>query len=460
MGPLTGWKCAPSVPALPSSAPTPATGTLSAAQGRALFCCAERRGMTRREHGVSCKCRSGCLHRAEPERKLEGPSNYAARSSTPVLGQFVDQSAYATLSQRSTDTPATVLPAGASCGSPAAPGVQPRFRPLVAPTLGSVWAPEGGVGHLVYGAGLPPATFRASDDGDDGVNGGSGIGAGSENGGGEPPAPVIRKSTSVAPAPPICCPKLYYPLNLDGPTVGKKGAARLPQYKRPLHKKFPHCREISFSFSWKAKFDPAPSPCRCSCCEFRQILLKNDVTLEQQGLGSGSGSGGESWNRTYPDPGAGKEDCRWTYQIHELRPPHMPIKDATYVRFGGPDREPGPYSPPPPSTLLKGPECYGHRRKGADGTGPDPDPGYPAGDDCLYSGKDTPTVIIPPKCTFTWIWKAKAFILDTCSGGEHEVRFLDVKVTGETDSTGGVDNLHLTQTVTQYHSRPAYPGER
>lgn len=257
---------------------------------------------------------------------------------------------------------------------------------------------------------------------------------------------------------PICCPDLDYPI---GVTLldPKKGPARLPQYGRPLGKKHKNCALIRFTFGWKAVFASSPVPCRCSCCEFRQKLLQNEVTLEQQG--KDDGSGGKSWNGTYADPGAGQEDCRWTYQvIDETTPNGKPEKGETYPRFGGPDKEPGPYPAPPKSILVKGPECFGHRKGGEGGKGAAPDPGYPPGDDCIYSGKDTPSVVIPPKCKFTWIWKAKAFILDTCAGGELEPHWIDITVTGETNSEGRVKGLHLTQTVTQYASRPAYPGER
>lgn len=43
---------------------------------------------------------------------------------------------------------------------------------------------------------------------------------------------------------------------------------------------------------------------------------------------------------------------------------------------------------------------------------------------------------MPANCDFTWTWRAKGYILDTCLGGEHKEGKVEFTLKGETDAAG------------------------
>lgn len=237
-----------------------------------------------------------------------------------------------------------------------------------------------------------------------------------------------------------CCPRLFYPENIAGPHVTAQGEdARLPQYEYPLGEIVHKVAAISFSFTWRAIFAPTPAHCFCDCCEFRQELVQNDITLKRQGESKKS----QRLSKTWKGEGAGEEDCRWTFRLYRDGDSANKPTGKRYPRFGGPGTPPSPYRGPPKSVLVAGPECFGHRTAGRGGY-PKPDPGYDSGNDCIYKGKDVVQRLIPPKCTFTWTWRARAYILDTCAGGKKEPKSIHVVIAGRTDAEGEVKESEMS----------------
>lgn len=242
--------------------------------------------------------------------------------------------------------------------------------------------------------------------------------------------PIVYGPTTVYDKP-KCCPLIFgYPLSIKM-RRRQLGPARLPQFGHPKQKK--HCARFSFSFSYKAAFKPAPFPCRCRCCEFGQDLLASIVVLRCR---DGSFSG------MHRDSGAGGEDCTWYYTWLSKNPMsgQTKSKGRWYTRTGPRNRPPEPY---PGSVLSGGPYCPGTRKSLpslVDGADPAPaDPGYPAGFDCGYTGTDTPGIVVPPNCTFLWMWSGMGYIRDVCRGGRSERKSFTVIMKGSTNSQGRGD---------------------
>jgi hypothetical protein len=134
---------------------------------------------------------------------------------------------------------------------------------------------------------------------------------------------------------------------------------------------------VGFQFTAKARFKDEPfPPCRCSCCEFRQEVIYQSLTLSAGGYGH--------TRQRCPSSGA-TEDCSWEFKD----------KAGKVTR-----RVPACPGDPKPTALdgELGPElyCYGHRGEG--GTSEDSESWYSDTEDgaaysvagCFFQMKDTP----------------------------------------------------------------------
>ncbi len=209
----------------------------------------------------------------------------------------------------------------------------------------------------------------------------------------------------------------------------------MPRYGVPKKRK---AGFVQFSFKFRGDF-ATKGGCLCRCCEFRQELITNEVTLDCP-------ISARAYNRPRPhhDVGEGGEDCTWIFG-YTYDGGRKFLAGAEYYRTGPPDKppDPWPHPPYPHSRLKKGPICPGHRIKPASPPGvlqDDSPTGYGPNDagieGCVFNGQDSPGIWVPAKCAWEWHFVTRGYILSKCPSGQLEEAFVDVTLGGVVDADG------------------------
>lgn len=181
-----------------------------------------------------------------------------------------------------------------------------------------------------------------------------------------------------------------------GPT-GKKGTTKWKGSSVPA---------VGLSFVWTAtaKFIEDPEAgCFCTCCEYRQYVLFNVLSVTRAGA------------TEVEDPGAAREDCIFVVVEKDAEGKPVIDPDTKKPKTKNERALPGHTPLGTKGQDWWGPFCDGHRGKQGEDDPFSPGDTYPPeGAGCLMKQADEPTVAIPCGSTFTWQIGFMGIIHDAC----------------------------------------------
>jgi hypothetical protein len=309
---------------------------------------------------------------------------------------------------------------------------------------------------------VPPPAFSADAESD----GGGGVFL-------APPPGVPQGSGAKC-----CVDDFRYPI--EDPTVetesGKETPA--PQLSTTQSWRMILAARIVMNFAWSAVFKPG-KVCKCACCEFRQKLIVNELTLTCDGtrdLGYSFGDedaekaqklreGAKSFSVKKQTKDANHEDCyvmvERAFYKGEGRDSQRASTPAAFPVRVDPNRIHESVKSQIGSgfKVISGPHCPGHR-SGAPATAASRGSGSSVGfsgtgprEGCDYSDRDSPSVLIPNNCDFKWHFKSEGSIVavknemctgDFAEGSPEHVGTVEFTVEGSVDANGKADEPRVT----------------